>query len=56
LPKPVYPSYSVTTPVDGEVVRAMAPFFGEQFGNPSSSHGHGFEAKEAVEGARRQVC
>lgn len=42
-------------PVDDRVLKEMLPFFTEQYGNPSSVHSMGVEAKSAVENARRIV-
>jgi cysteine desulfurase len=53
----VYLDHHATTPVDERVLAAMLPYFGERFGNPSSrNHRFGWEASDAVEGARRQVA
>lgn len=52
----VYLDNSATTKVDPAVVAAMLPFFTERFGNPSSIHSKGVEAREAVEVAREQVA
>src|SRR5574337_484300 len=53
----VYLDYHATTPCDPRVVQAMLPYFGETFGNPSSSvHRAGRKAAEAVERARAQVA
>ncbi len=52
----VYLDNSATTKVDPLVVGAMLPFFTERFGNPSSIHSKGVEAREAVEVAREQVA
>ncbi|MGO8973245.1 MAG: IscS subfamily cysteine desulfurase [Steroidobacteraceae bacterium] len=55
--RPIYLDYSATTPVDPRVAKKMIPFLSEQFGNPASrSHRFGWEAEEAVEGARQQVA
>ncbi len=55
--RPVYLDYQATTPTDPRVVEAMAPFFGDKFGNPHSrNHFYGWEAEEAVEQARRQIA
>ena len=51
-----YFDHNATTPMDPRVLEAMLPFFIERHGNPSSAHGHGRQAKEAVAGARRQVA
>ncbi|HEY77960.1 MAG TPA: cysteine desulfurase NifS [Dehalococcoidia bacterium] len=52
----VYLDYAATTPTDPEVVQAMVPYFTEVFGNPSSIHHCGQEAKEAIEEARAKVA
>ena len=52
----IYLDYNATTPIDPEVADAMRPFLEKQFGNPSSMHRLGIEAKKAVETARRQVA
>ncbi len=54
--KPIYFDYNATTPVDPEVLEAMLPYLGKQFGNPSSGHIYGKTAKEAVDKARSQVA
>jgi cysteine desulfurase len=52
----VYLDHSATTPVDRRVVEAMMPYFTEKFGNPSSVHFFGQEARAAVDRARRDVA
>lgn len=52
----VYFDHSATTPVDLRAVEAMLPYLTEKFGNPSSVHGFGQEARAAVDRARRQVA
>ena len=54
--KPVYLDYNATTPIDPAVAEVMIPFINTHFGNPSSSHLFGIEAKRAVEKARKQVA
>jgi cysteine desulfurase len=54
--KPVYLDYNATTPIDPAVAEAMMPFINTHFGNPSSSHLFGTEAKRALEKARKQVA
>ncbi|MBK7380999.1 MAG: selenide, water dikinase SelD [Ignavibacteriales bacterium] len=54
--KPVYLDYNATTPIDPAVAETMMPFIKTHFGNPSSSHLFGIEAKRAVEKARKQVA
>lgn len=51
----VYLDHNASTPVHPEVVEAMLPYFGERFGNPSSVHGFGREAREGMEVAREQI-
>lgn len=52
----VYLDHAATTPAREEVVKAMAPFWREKFGNASSVHSWGREARIAVEEARRAVA
>ncbi|MBK6796315.1 MAG: cysteine desulfurase NifS [Acidobacteria bacterium] len=52
----IYLDNSATTRVDDEVVGEMLPFFTEQFGNASSTHQWGQQAKQAIEEARNQVA
>lgn len=52
----VYLDHSATTPVDRRVAEAMLPFLTEKFGNPSSVHFFGQEARAAVDRARREVA
>ena len=52
----VYLDHSATTPVDPRVVKAMLPYLTEKFGNASSVHGFGQEARAAADRARRQVA
>jgi cysteine desulfurase len=56
MPKPIYLDYNATTPHDPEVIKAMRPFFEEEFGNPSSSHYYGTRPKQAVINAREQIA
>ncbi|OWK21000.1 hypothetical protein AJ88_21930 [Mesorhizobium amorphae CCBAU 01583] len=51
----VYLDNNATTRVDPEVVQAMLPFFTDQFGNPSSTHGFGASVGAAVRKARQQL-
>lgn len=51
-----YLDNSATTVVDPNVVTEMVPFFVEKYGNPSSLHSFGADAREAVEMARAQVA
>jgi len=52
----IYLDYNATTPVDPRVAEAMRPFLAGGFGNPSSLHRLGREARAAVERARGQVA
>ncbi|MEK4462597.1 cysteine desulfurase family protein [Paenibacillus sp. FSL H8-0315] len=52
----IYLDYNATTPVDKEVVEVMIPYLYGHFGNPSSSHSLGREAKLGIEQARTQVA
>ncbi|NLH20908.1 MAG: cysteine desulfurase NifS [Methanothrix sp.] len=54
--KPIYMDHSATTPVAAEVLEAMLPYFSQRFGNASSLHGFGREAKEALEESRQRVA
>ena len=52
----VYLDYNATTPIAPEVAAAMMPYLSGHFGNPSSGHALGQDAKAAVENARKQVA
>ena len=52
----VYLDNSATTPVDPRVVEAMLPYLTEKFGNASSVHFYGQEARGAIDRARREVA
>ena len=52
----VYLDNSATTPIDEKTVQAMLPFLTEKFGNASSIHHFGQEARAAVDRARHQVA
>ena len=53
---PIYLDYNATTPVDAAVLDAMLPYLRGEFGNPSSAHGLGSRAHDAVEAARAEVA
>ena len=52
----IYLDYAATTPTHPEVVKAMLPYFTDAFGNPSSIHSYGQEAKGAIEEVRVKVA
>lgn len=54
--EPIYLDHSATTPVRAEVLEAMLPFFGPRFGNPSSTHRWGREARVALDEARERLA
>ena len=56
MPDPIYFDHAATTPVRPEVLEAMMPFFGSRFGNPSSMHRWGREARTALDEARERVA
>jgi cysteine desulfurase len=56
MPDPVYLDHAATTPVRAEVLEAMQPFFGPRFGNPSSVHRWGREARTALDEARERLA
>lgn len=53
---PIYLDYAATTPVRPEVLEAMIPLFSEHFGNASSVHRWGREAKVRLEDARARIA
>lgn len=55
-PIPIYLDHAATTPVRDEVFEAMRPFFGTRFGNPSSTHRWGRDARAALDEARERVA
>ncbi len=52
----IYLDYNATTPTDPRVAEAMRPFLTGYFGNPSSDHRAGREARRAVDQARVRVA
>lgn len=52
----VYLDNSATTPMDPEVFEAMKPYFMDNYGNPSSIHTHGREARSTVEKCRKKIA
>ena len=51
----IYLDHNSTTPLLGEVAAAMAPWQGDQVGNPSSQHQLGRRARQAIEDARDEI-
>jgi cysteine desulfurase len=52
----IYLDHTATTPLDERVFEAMRPYFAETFGNASSVHSFGREAKAALERARETIA
>ena len=55
-PSALYFDHAATTPLRAEVLEAMRPYLTEAFGNPSSTHKWGREARAALEGARAECA
>ena len=53
---PVYFDHNATTPVDTRVLEAMQPYFTTHYGNASSRHEYGTQARKAINRAREQVA
>ena len=53
---PIYMDYAATTPADQRVAEVMLPYFGKVYGNPSSIHGFGQEARAAMEDSRAEIA
>lgn len=54
--QPIYLDHAATTPMRAEVREAMAPYLDEKFGNPSSTHRWGRQARNALEEARERLA
>ena len=52
----IYLDYNATTPVDSRVLQEMLPYFSQTFGNAASAHPYGFDAKKAVDIARKKIA
>ncbi len=52
----IYLDHAATTPIDSEVLEAMMPYLTNKFGNASSIHFFGQEARSAIDKARHQVA
>jgi len=56
MERKIYLDHNATTPVHPEVLEAMLPFYKDGFGNASSIHSFGREAKVALEESREKVA
>ena len=56
MEKVIYLDHASTTPADPEVLEVMRPWFGEEFGNPSTVYSLGLTAAQAVQQARESVA
>ncbi|MEW5995261.1 MAG: aminotransferase class V-fold PLP-dependent enzyme, partial [Candidatus Zixiibacteriota bacterium] len=54
--QPIYLDHNATTPVEPAVIEKMLPYLGKDFGNASSVHSFGREARVALENAREQIA
>jgi cysteine desulfurase len=52
----VYLDHNASTPVHPEVLQAMLPYFSERFGNPSSVHAFGRDARDGMDVARERIA
>jgi len=52
----IYLDNAATTPLHPQVLEAMTPYLLNHFGNPSSKHGPGREAKAALENSRKRIA
>jgi cysteine desulfurase len=53
---PIYLDHAATTPLRPQVLEAMLPFLGGVFGNPSSAHAFGRQAREALDDAHERLA
>ncbi len=53
---PIYLDHAATTPLRPEVLAAMSPYLGGEFGNPSSAHSFGRRAREALDDAHDRLA
>jgi cysteine desulfurase len=56
LTRKVYMDHTASRPIDPRVFEAMTPYFKEIYGNPSSLHSFGLDAKKALEESRTKVA
>ncbi|HEX5127690.1 MAG TPA: cysteine desulfurase family protein [Rhodocyclaceae bacterium] len=53
---PTYFDFNATTPLDERVLQTMLPYLRERYGNASSRHEYGRQARAAIDTARQQVA
>lgn len=56
LEKRIYLDHGATTPVHPDVLKAMEPIFHTNFGNPSSLHTKGREARKLIDKSRKKIA
>jgi len=56
LTRKVYMDHTASRPIDPRVFESMTPYFKEIYGNPSSLHSFGLDAKKALEESRTKVA
>lgn len=56
MTRKVYMDHTASRPIDPRVFEAMTPYFKEIYGNPSSLHSFGLDAKKALEESRTKVA
>jgi cysteine desulfurase len=56
LARKVYMDHTASRPIDPKVFEAMTPYFKEFYGNPSSLHSFGLDAKKALEESRAKIA
>ncbi len=54
--RPAYLDHNATTPLDPAVLAAMLPWLESRFGNASSRHEYGRQARQAIDEARQRVA
>jgi cysteine desulfurase len=54
--KKIYMDHAATTPVRAEVIKAMLPYLDKKYGNASSLHNFGREARDALEQSRKTIA
>lgn len=56
LEKRIYLDHGATTPIHPDVIKAMEPIFHTNFGNPSSLHTKGREARKLIDKSRKKIA